>query len=171
HVHIHAVKGSEPEGVGPLRPFRFSGIQTLAESASQKGTPFGPWVQVNGQAIPRVNSLVWPAATKPAWYPPGKPRILKSGIREPDYQTEFDRLVSSGYRLVDVDASSTAGGVFFAVTAVPAAGTVWSARHGMTAAQLAAETKSRGRQGMKLVKTDSYFSGGATRYVAIFAKP
>ena len=171
HVHIHVVKGKEPEGAGPLRPFRFVGIQALAESASQLGTPFGPWVPVAGQAIPREKSLVWPAATKPSWYPPGKPRLMKSGIKERDYQTEFDRLVSSGYRLVDVDASNTAGGVLFAVTAVPAAGKTWSARHGMTAAQFAAETSLRAGQGMKLVKSDSYVSGLFTRYVAIYAKP
>lgn len=170
HLHIHAIRGTQAES-GPLRPFLFRNIQVLAAASSTPGSPVGPWSKVDGRSLPKEWSLVWPAATKPTWYPPGQVSIVKQHIPEADFQTEFTRIVSSGYRLVDIDAVNQPGGVFFDVRAVPTNGKAWLARHGMSQAEFSREVKARTSQGYKLVKSDAYASGGGMLHVAIFAKP
>jgi hypothetical protein len=174
HTHIHAIQGSAPES-GPLRPLSFHGIYVIDPSAVNPPSPAGPWVKDQGQALPLVNAqgtpaLVWPVATAPTWYPPGWAEVARHGIPEASYQAEFDKIASSGYRPVWVDAYTVGGQTFFNVIFHPEDGTPWVARHGLTGAGYQAEFDKWTKQGYRLALVDSYLSGGGIRYAAIFVK-
>jgi hypothetical protein len=64
HLHIHAIKGTAP-WQGPPRPLPFRDLWTIDRSLLNPPDPSGPWVAVNGQCLPAVTAVVWPAATLP----------------------------------------------------------------------------------------------------------
>ena len=63
HLHIHAIKGTQPES-GPLRPLPFHGILAIDTTAAAIPYPESPWTTVQGQGLPDVPSLIWPGT---AW--------------------------------------------------------------------------------------------------------
>jgi hypothetical protein len=174
HLHIHADEETVP-WTGPMRPLTFHGIYVIDPSAVNPPSPAGPWVNDQGQALPLANAqgahaLVWPAATRPTWYPPGWAEVARHGIPEASYQAEFDKIASSGYRPVWVNAYDVGGQTFFNVIFHPEDGTPWVARHGLTGAGYQAEFDKWTKQGYRLALVDSYLSGGGIRYAAIFVK-
>jgi hypothetical protein len=169
HLHIHAIQGTEL-WQGPPRPLTFRNTYVLDGSALQPGTPNGPWVKAAGQALPHVGSVVWPAATQPTWYPPGWGELQRFGIPEASYQAEFTKMYTSGYRPVFVDAYDVGGQAYFNVIMRPADGVPWVARHGLDGAAYQAEFAKWTGLGYRLAQVDSYLSGGALRYVALFLK-
>jgi murein DD-endopeptidase MepM/ murein hydrolase activator NlpD len=64
HLHIHAIKGTAP-WQGPPRPILFKDINVIDRSVLSPPSFSGPWVSVNGAALPSVESAIWPAATEP----------------------------------------------------------------------------------------------------------
>ena len=169
HLHIHAIEANAP-WAGPLRPLPFRNLFVIDRAALSAPNPSGPWVKAEDQGLPTVPVAVWPGPTVPAWYPPGWGEITRNAIAEASYQTEFDRVTSSGYRPVWVDAYEVNGKVFFNAIFHPEDGVAWSAHHGMTSSQYQAEFTGRASQGYHLTHIESYISGKEVRYAAIFVK-
>lgn len=168
HTHIHAIKGTKPEK-GPLRPILFRDAFAVERSALDPPDPAGPWVKMNKDGIPAVSPVeIWPAATKPAWYPPGWVEVGRHGIPESEYQTEFEHVVSSGYRPVWIDGYDVKGNAFFNVIFRPADGTAWHARHGLSARDYQKEFEARTKKDFRLLQIESYISSGDVRYAPIF---
>jgi hypothetical protein len=167
HTHIEAeanVSGS------PLRPIPFHDAYAVAESAFHPPDPQGPWSKMTGRGLPQDKVAVWPAATAPAWYPPGWGEITHFGISESSYQTIFDRAHSSGYRPVWLDGYEVAGKTYFNVIFHPQTSAPWIARHGMSGLDYQEEFDNAVKSGYRLTNLTSYVSGGAVRYAAIFDK-
>ena len=169
HLHIHAVQGNMPEN-GTLRPLPFRNIQVVARHVPFSREPTGPWVSVTGAGLPNVDTNIWPAATKPTWYPPGWYEVSKHGISNSRYQTEFDRMASSGYRPVWIDGYSVDGKAFYNVIFRPDNGKEWIARHGLTGTQYEAEFQKHTKAGFKLTHVDCYDTDSGLHYAAIFSK-
>ena len=102
--------------------------------------------------------------------PPGWAELTRFGIPAASYQTEFDRIVTSGYRPVWIDGYEVGGSTFFNAIFRAADGVPWVARHGLTASQYQAEFTQWVGQGYRLQHIESYLQGGAVRYAAIFVK-
>ena len=167
HTHVQCQKDSSG---GPLRPLPFTSAWVITRTAFTPPNPSGPWVQLKGQGIPKTRVAIWPAASKPAWYPPGWGEIAHFGIAEAEYQTIFERVTSSGYRPIWVDGYDVNAKAFFNAIFRPADGTGWIARHGLTGDQYQAEFNTQRKAGLRLMNLNSYLSGGALRYAAIFVK-
>lgn len=170
HLHIHVIQATQPWG-GPPRPLPFHDIHVVDRTAINPPDPSGPWVKADDQGLPSVSAAIWPAATKPTWYPPGWAEVARHGIPEASYQTEFDRIATSGYRLVWVDGYDVNGKTFFNVIFRPADGTPWVARHGLSSADYQKAFDEWVEKGFRLKHVESYLSGGSIRYAAIFTKP
>jgi hypothetical protein len=170
HLHTHAIKATKPWG-GPPRPLLWRDIHVVDRGALHPPSPAGPWTKLAGKAMPPVSSAVWPAVSAPAWYPPGWPEVGRHGIPAIAYQAEFDKIVSSGYRPVWVDAYDVDGETFFNAIFRPADGTAWVARHGMTGAGYQAEWDTWVKSnGYRPLNVEAYRAGGKLRYSAIFVK-
>ena len=169
HLHTHVMKGDHPWG-GPLRPMPFSSTHMIDRTVLHPPDPAGPWVKAQHQGLPNVTSAIWPTASKPAWYPPGWAVLTRHGISESAYQTEFDHIASSGYRLVWIDGYDVKGKTFFNVIFRAADGLAWTARHGLDGNQYQQEFNSRTNQGFRLMHIESYISGGQVCYAPIFVQ-
>jgi hypothetical protein len=170
HLHVHTIQATQP-WQGPLRPLPFHGIQVVEPAGLQQPPdPAGLWSKVDDQGLPRVGSLIWPAPTKPTWYPPGWAELSRHGIPEASYQTEFDHITSSGYQLVWIDGYDVGGKTFFNAIFRPSTGVAWVARHGLDGAGYQAEFDKRTKDGFRLAQVETYLSGGNVRYAAIFTK-
>jgi len=169
HTHIHAIKGSAPES-GPLRPFPFRDTWMLASASLHPPDPSGPWTKATDQGLPAAPSLIWPAPTKPAWYPPGWAEITRSGIADASFQTEFTRVTDSGYRMVWVDGFQVNGQTFFNMIFRPVDGTVWQAEVGLSAAQFQTEFDKWNGAGYRLLHVEVYLRGTSVLYAGIWVK-
>lgn len=169
HLHIHSIQATKAWG-GPSRPLPFQDIHVIDRTVLDPPSPAGPWVKVEDQGLPNVPSAIWPSPLAPSWYPPGWAELARHGIPEASYQTEFDRIVSSGYRLVWIDGYDVNGKTFFNAIFRPANGTAWHARHGLSGAQYQAEFTTWTGKGYRLDHIESYLSGGNVCYAPIFVK-
>jgi hypothetical protein len=169
HLHIHAIEANKPWG-GPLRPLPFRNCFMIDRTALKPPSPDGKWVKAEDQGFAATPMAVWPAATAPAWYPPGWGEVTRSGIPAAQYQAEFDKAASSGYRPVWVDGYEVNGKVFFNAIFHPNNGNAWAARHGMNGAQYQAEWDLRVGQGFHLRQVETYLEGNEVRYASIFEK-
>ncbi|HYJ89373.1 MAG TPA: peptidoglycan DD-metalloendopeptidase family protein [Pyrinomonadaceae bacterium] len=169
HLHIHSIEATQP-WAGPLRPLPFRNTWVVERTALAPPSPSGPWFRCQGHGCAKTEMALWPAATAPAWYPPGWAELTRFGIPADSYQTEFERIVTSGYRLVWIDGYEVDGKTFFNVILRAADGVPWVARHGLTASQYQAEFNQWVGQGYRLKHIETYVQGGAVRYAAIFIK-
>jgi hypothetical protein len=145
-------------------------MHVIDRSVLHPPDPAGPWVKAEDQGLPNVPAAIWPATSKPAWYPPGWAEVAQHGIPASAYQTEFDRIVGSGYRLVWFDGYDVNGKTFFNVIFRPADRTQWVARHGLNGSQYQQEFDKWTQQGFRLMHIESYLSGDAVCYAPIFVK-
>jgi hypothetical protein len=167
HEHAEAAQS----GNSSLRPLPFRSAWICEAAKLSPPSPDGPWVRLDAEGIPYDSVLMWPAATEPAWYPPGWGEVSHHAIPEGSYQTIFDRATKAGYRLVWLDGYEVANATFFNVIFRPSANApAWVARHGMTGAQYQAEFNTQTGQGYRLLNLASYLSGGKIRYAAIFVR-
>jgi hypothetical protein len=167
HEHMEAAR----TGNNSLRPLPLRDVWICDASKLQPPSPDGPWVRLTAQGIPFDSVLIWPAPTRPAWYPPGWAEVSHHGIPAAQYQTIFDRAFQAGYRPVWLDGYEVSGLTFFNAIFRPRAGApAWSARHGLTAAQYQSEFDTHTRDGFRLLNLASYLQGGQTRYACIFVK-
>ncbi|GHJ48921.1 hypothetical protein Cs7R123_62630 [Catellatospora sp. TT07R-123] len=172
--HIHLEARRDIPGDYPLRPMHFTEAWQIDKAAGSPWNPESPlWVPMNGRAIPNSEVLIWPEASAPAWYPPGKSEIVLYGIPAAKYQDTYNKLVKSGYRPEWIDAhegTGERGGVFFNVIYRPQDGSVWQARHGMTSADYQAQFDGLDKEGFRLHNVTSYLSGTTVLYAAIWYK-
>lgn len=167
HEHAEAAQS----GNNSLRPLPFREAWICEAAKLQPPSPEGPWVRLDAEGIPYDGVLIWPAATRPAWYPPNWEEVSHHGIPAASYQTIFDRATKAGYRPVWLDGYEVGGQTYFNVIFRPSAGApAWAARHGMTAAEYQSEFNTRTGTGYRLLNLTSYLSGGQIRYASIFVK-
>jgi murein DD-endopeptidase MepM/ murein hydrolase activator NlpD len=169
HLHFHAIKGTKPE-TGPLRPFPFRDMWVVESSAIKPPNPTGPWVKAADQGLPVVNALVWPAATKPSWYPPGWGEITRAGIANTAFQAEFDKVTSSGYRMVWVDGFNVGGETYFNMVFRPNDGTEWQAQVGLDAAHYQIEFDKWKAAGYRPLHVETFLNGHNVLYAGIWVK-
>ena len=101
------------------------------------------------------------AAENPAW-------VARHGLSSADYQSEFNRWVGAGYRLVSVSGYDDAGAERYAAIWRKVSGPSWQARHGMTSQQYQATFNQLVAQGYRPVLVNGYEVGGTARFAAIF---
>lgn len=167
HEHAEAAQ----TGNNSLRPLPFRETWICEASKLQPPSPEGPWVRLDAEGIPFDSVLIYPAATRPTWYPPGWSEVSHHGIPEVQYQTFFDRAFQSGYRPIWVDGYEVAGKTFFNVIFRPRKGAPdWGARHNLDGTQYQAEFNQRKKDGFRLLNLSSYLHGGQVRYACIFVK-
>ncbi|WP_117212068.1 peptidoglycan DD-metalloendopeptidase family protein [Allorhizocola rhizosphaerae] len=161
HIHLEVRR----EGTWALRPWAQGSAWMVAQSSN---TPFNPdssaWLSAGGRGIPNTTMLIWPAATKPTWYPPGKKEITIYGVRLADYQTVFNRVTAVGYRPVWFDGYEVGGATFVNAIFRPTGGLGWIARHGMSLADLNAELSKYRTEGIQPVNLASYMNGSTVQY-------
>src|SRR5205085_633420 len=116
-------------------PLPFRDIHVLVRASVPRRDPNGPWVKVSGAGLPHTPSHIWPAATKPTWYPPGLGEVAKHGVPHSQFQAEFDKITTSGYRPIWIDGYSVNGQAFYNVIFRPANGKDWVAKHGLNGSQ------------------------------------
>jgi hypothetical protein len=96
--------------------------------------------------------------------------VARHGLTSSQYQQEFDRLVSQGYRLLEVSGYTVGGKDHYAAIWEKANGPAWQARHGMTSDQFQAEFNRLGQQGYQLSHVRGWQSGNVTHFAAIWVK-
>lgn len=96
------------------------------------------------------------------------PWVARHGLTGEQYQAEFDRLGSQGYRLASVSGYEQNGAARYAAIWSKSDGPAWQARHGLTAAQYQATVNALSAQGYRPVLVNGYSIGGSARYAAIF---
>jgi hypothetical protein len=169
HLHMQANEGMPP--AGPIRPMVFRDIYAVDSSTLKPPDPSGPWFHLTAHGLPHVDAAIWPAATPPAWVPPGWQEVAFHGVAEAQYQAKFDQVTGSGYRPVWVDGYDVAGQTYFNAIFRPDDGTPWVARSGLSAADYQTEFDTwTKQQGYRPLQVESYLSGDAVRYAAIFVK-
>ncbi len=154
----------------PLRPLPLKDCWVVSQDLVTPGTAKGPWVRLSKQGIPKDTVLVWPAATKPAWYPPGWAEVAHHGIPEASYQFIFDRAADAGYRPAFINGYVAGGKTYFNVIFRPVGKTAWVARHGMTGAGYQKEFDTHAGNGYRLENVCAYLSDGKVRYAAVWSK-
>jgi CubicO group peptidase (beta-lactamase class C family) len=94
--------------------------------------------------------------------------VARHGLTGSQYQAEFNRLLSLGYRLVDVSGYELGGQSRFAAIWEHTAGPEWVARHNLNASQYQAEFNRLAGQGYRPVRISGYAIGGQEYYAAIW---
>jgi hypothetical protein len=169
HLHIHAIKGTAPE-TGPLRPLPYRDMWVVEATAIHPPDPSGPWVKSADQGLPIVPSLIWPAATRPTWYPPGWGEIARSGVSNSAFQTEFDKVTGSGYRMVWIDGFDVGGKPYFNMIFRAEDGTLWQAEIGLDAAHYQTAFDKWKTAGYRLVHAETFLNSGSVLYAGIWEK-
>ncbi|WP_204358409.1 hypothetical protein [Streptosporangium sp. 'caverna'] len=108
-------------------------------------------------------AAIWERSSGPAW-------IARHGLTSAQYQTEFDRLVRLGYRLVHVDGYGVGREAQYAAIWDRSSGPAWVARHGLTSAQYQAEFDRLTGQGYRLTDVSGYRVGREAQYAAIWER-
>ncbi|KAK5658692.1 hypothetical protein OQA88_2092 [Cercophora sp. LCS_1] len=86
------------------------------------------------------------------------------------YQSTFDSLVASGYRLTYVSGYTINDDPRYAAIWEQTSGAAWVARHGLTGAQYQTEFDKWTSQGYRPRLVNGYTVGGSARYAAIWDK-
>jgi Bacterial tandem repeat domain 1/Peptidase family M23 len=172
HLHIHVRKETTLES-GPFRPLIFSeGYAIYKKDYPEPGSTL-KWSKLAGNAIPGYagdRSYIWPSGTHPnCAYPTDWGQVAKHGISESDYQKEFDKIWTCGYRPSWIDGFAVNGKVYFNAV-FQKEDAQWVARHNLSSPQYQAEFDKWGQAGYTLVNVDSYLKGDSVRYTAIWSK-
>lgn len=96
------------------------------------------------------------------------PWVARHGLTSAEYQTQFNSMVSQGYRLVDISGYEVGGQARYAAIWEKSAGPGWQARHGLTSAQYQATFNQLVAQGYRPLRVAGYTVGGQDYYAAIF---
>jgi CubicO group peptidase (beta-lactamase class C family) len=94
--------------------------------------------------------------------------VARHGLTGAQYQAEFTRLTSLGYRPIDVSGYEVGGQPRFAGIWEQSGGPEWVARHGLTNAQYQAEFTRLANLGYRPVRISGYALGGQDYYAAIW---
>ncbi len=160
HIDMSDVTGENEEG--PSLPIKFHGAWTKSILTTQDVTT--DWERLSAEELVTPKTAILPDYSK------GFPEIARHGVPAADYQFVFDHITKSGYRPVWVDGFEVNGKNLFNVIFRPADGTLWVARHNLTADQYQDEFELRAGQGYRPLQVESYTDGDAIRYAVIFVK-
>jgi CubicO group peptidase (beta-lactamase class C family) len=94
----------------------------------------------------------------------------RHGLTSAQYQSEFNNLVSQGYRLTYVSGYGVNNQERFAAIWEKKLGPAWVTHHGMTSAQYQAAFNQYVSQGYRLTLVNGYTVNDQDRYVAIWEK-
>jgi CubicO group peptidase (beta-lactamase class C family) len=139
-------------------------------TSAQYQTEFDKWVgqgyrliEISGYAVGSDvrYAAIWEKSAGPAW-------VARHGLTGTQYQTEFDKWVGQGYRLVEISGYAVGSDVRYAAIWEKSAGPAWVARHGLTSAQYQGEFDNFYYQGYRLKWVSGYTAAGAPRYAAIW---
>jgi murein DD-endopeptidase MepM/ murein hydrolase activator NlpD len=167
--HIHLEIRREIAGDYPLRPWTFSGAWLLDLPSATPWNPDSPlWLAFDDNGIPDTEVLIWPATTRPAWYPPGRPEVTIMDIPIESYQSMFNKVTASGYRPVWFDGYEVGDATYVNVIFRPEDGVPWIAYHGMTGDDYQKQFDIWARRGYRLVNVASFLYRGEVRYAAIW---
>ncbi|KAG0258133.1 hypothetical protein BG011_003501 [Mortierella polycephala] len=108
-------------------------------------------------------AAIWEKTSGPAW-------VAKHGLTDPQYQTQFDTLIKSGYRPTKVSGYTVSGSARYAAIWEKSSGPAWAARHGLTSAQYQSAFNTYISQGYRLKHISGYAVGTSARYAAIWEK-
>ncbi len=165
HLHIECTE--EGLGVQPM-PLRDTWVFDEPDLTSERT---GPWALLAGEGIPLEPVLIWPAPTKPDWYPPEWGEVSQAAMPAAQYQRWAKRAFDSRYRPGWVDAYEVGGQTFFsALYRWDDTRTPWISRHGLTAAECQAFFTERTGKGFRLSNLTLYVEAGRIRYACIFEK-
>jgi Bacterial tandem repeat domain 1 len=143
HLHVHMVNSANT-----WQPMKFDRGQTTS-FAGNTASLDGPWIPLNGSALPMASILVWPPHPIGNW--------TYNGIKGDAFQRVFDHFVDSGM-MPDTISCKNNGATY---------DSSWIAHHGMTKADHLAKNTLYAGQGYK--ETSVYTCG--TRMAAIWRKP
>ncbi len=104
------------------------------------------------------------------WTKGGVPFIARHGLTGAEYQAEFDKHTTDGFRLTAVSGYDIGGQPHFAAIWRKQPGGAWLARHGLTSAQFQAEFDQNLAAGFTLAWVDGYTVSGQDFYAAIWDK-
>jgi CubicO group peptidase (beta-lactamase class C family) len=120
-------------------------------------------VQVNGYTVQGTDyyAAIWDRSTVVPWQ-------ASHGLSASQYQADFNKWTSQGYRLRHLSGYGAPGHEEFAAIWEKVAGPAWVARNGLTAAQFQGEFNTLDAQGYHPVRVAGYPAGGETHYVGIW---
>lgn len=155
HLHVHLQNAG---GVG--QPITFSrGIATEPDNTKPYG---GPWVRFAGSSIPAGPQLIWAPRTLTSSY-------ARHGVKAAAYQSLFQHLADSGFKVSWLDGYNVSGSVFYNMVWQPA-NLAWRAYHGQSAAAYQQVFNQATADGFVAVHVDSHITGSGPRYNVIFEK-
>ncbi|MBE9070843.1 hypothetical protein IQ260_29845 [Leptolyngbya cf. ectocarpi LEGE 11479] len=108
-------------------------------------------------------AAIWEKGSGPAW-------VAHHGMTSGQYQSEFNKYTSQGFRLTQVSGYGTGNQARYAAIWEKRSGPAWVARHGMTSSQYQSEFNKYTSQGFRLTHVSGYGTGNQTRYAAIWEK-
>jgi hypothetical protein len=103
---------------------------------------------------------IWEKSPSPGW-------VSRHGMTAAQYQTEFDKFLNQGYRLVHISGYAVGNDPRYAALWDKSSGPAWVARHGLTSAQYQSEFDKLVKQGYRLVHVSGYGIGNQDFYAAI----
>ena len=95
----------------------------------------------------------------------------RHGLTSSEYQTEFNKIVSQGFRLKQVSGYASPSGnqdMYAAIWVKNDDGRAWVAQHGMTSSSYQQAFDKHTGNGFRLVQVSGYGVGGQARYAAIW---
>lgn len=94
----------------------------------------------------------------------------RHGIPASQYQSVFNRVTASGYRLDWIDGFQVNGKVYYNAIFRPNNGSAWASFHGLTSSQYQSKFNLYTKSGFRPTQVESYRSGSGIRYAVIFRK-
>lgn len=102
--------------------------------------------------------------------PADVPWVARHGLNGTEYQAAFDEWNSKGYRPKQVESYPQGGRVRYAVIFVKQSGPLWTAYHGLTAAEHQAEFDQVTQKGFHPVNISVVSIDGIRKYTALYEK-
>lgn len=174
HLHVHIKtydKADNPES-GDFRPLLFNTGFVIGKEEYPTPNSNINWSKLKGLGIPGQLSkfcLIHPSPSHPyCEYPTNWGEVCKFGVPLESYQQEFDKIWPCGYYPIWVDGYEVNGKTYFNVIFRQTGELSWVARHHMTGTTYQKEFDKFTGEGYRLVHVNSYLSGGAIRYAAIW---
>lgn len=96
-----------------------------------------------------------------------RPYIARHGLNQSQFQTEFNKAASGGFRLMEI--SATDGGLYSGIWE-KGGGPAWESRSGLNGAAFTAKFKQMADDGFRMTDLEGYQDGGETRFAGIWVK-
>jgi CubicO group peptidase (beta-lactamase class C family) len=98
----------------------------------------------------------------------GPALVARHGLTSAEYQAEFNKWTSQGFRLTHISGYTAAGDDRYAAIWEKTSGPAWLARHGLNASNYQTAFDNASYRGYKLKLVSGYAEGNSARYAAIF---